>query len=97
MTTVRSGNDGTKAAAASTRTSIPLRGTSRLTLSTRGPVTGKPERGAHLGPLRLARGRNRSVSTPGGTSTMTDGEVRFEGARPPVRPFSTTRRASAAG
>ena len=85
MATVRPGNDGSRAAAAAIRTSIPLRGTSRLMLTTRGPPGGSPHEARALARSPSDRGRNRSRSTPGGISTT---GVVMAGA---------ARRASAAG
>ena len=49
------------------RVSIPLRGTSRLTLSTSGPAAGRPSRARVLARSMGASGTKRVVSTPGGT------------------------------
>ncbi len=76
--------DADSRAAASISVSMPLRGTSRLTLSTRGPVVGRPSRARVLARSMGASGTNRVVSTPGG--------IRATGGRE-----LTTRRASASG
>ena len=61
MATVRSGWRARSAAAALMRTSMPLRGTSRLRLTTSGPSAGRPKcaRAAELAPRRRAGGSAR--------------------------------------
>ena len=88
MTTVSCGcrPEPTSRAAASMRVSIPLRGTSRLTLSTSGPAAGRPSRARVLARSIGASGAKRVVSTPGGTWTI--------GGK---RAGPTARRASASG
>ena len=73
--------------AASMSTSMPLRGTSRLTLTTSGPSGGRPRSARADLRSSAESGRNRSRSTPGGISTT-------GGTRCPRR---RARRASAAG
>ena len=75
---------GASRAAASISTSMPLRGTRRLTLTTRGPRGSRP---------RSARARSRSSSSSGGT----DGGRPPAGSPRPGHPRRTARRASAAG
>ena len=69
MATTRSGRRAASRAAASMRTSMPLRGTRRLRLTTSAAVVGQPEPGPRRALARSASsGRKRSASTPGGTS-----------------------------
>jgi hypothetical protein len=72
MATVRSGwrPEFLRRAAASMRTSMPLRGTRRLTLTMRGPDRARPRRVRALAFSIDASGTKRDVSTPGGTCTM---------------------------
>ena len=66
-------------------TSIPLRGTSRLTLTTSGPAAGRPRRARAARRSAAFIGVMAPVSTPGGISTTV-------AASP-----GAARRASAAG
>ena len=76
--------DRARRAAASMSVSMPLRGTSRLTLSTRGPPPGRPRRARVLARSIAGQGTNRVVSTPGGIWAI-GGRVACDAGGPPPR------------
>ncbi len=81
MATTRSGWSGARRAAASISTSMPLRGTRRLTLTTTRASPGRSNRARALARASASSGTKRSTSTPGGTTVTGQGP-----ARRPARP-----------